>query len=79
MENRRSYFDCLGSKLGYQTLDDFYLLDSANICASGAKGLLEVIYYGSVFKALESLYPYHVWISWRVELSSHAPARIGHC
>jgi hypothetical protein len=55
----------LGEHLGYKSLEAFYTMTNENVGDAGGKGLLENVFYGSIAKALASVYPFHSWLPWQ--------------
>src|SRR5205823_4894798 len=61
-ENHKKFFDSLGTKLGYKSMEDWYKVTQEDIHKHGGRGGLLCIYYnGSPSLALESIYPEHNW------------------
>jgi hypothetical protein len=67
--NSREFFDQLGRKLEYKTLDDFYHIGADNMKKFGGAALLENYYKNSFIQALQDIYPQHKWLAWNVEQS----------
>jgi hypothetical protein len=51
--------------LGCKTLEDFYGINIEDVLKYGGKGLIESVFKGSLAAALQSVYPYHNWLSWK--------------
>ena len=51
--------------MGYQTLDDLYLLSPEEIRKHGGRALLDKMFDGSVVKVLCHVYPEHKWLAWK--------------
>ena len=60
IENQKLYLDYLYQKLNFKSLEDFYQLNYSVILAEGGSGLLNK-YNGSLFQAVQSLYPDYQW------------------
>jgi hypothetical protein len=71
--HRRDFFDSLGTHLNFFNLDDYYKLSEQPIQQYGGSGLLEYCFHGSIWKALEDVYPDHQWLPWR--LSQKLPSQ----
>ena len=67
IEKRRSFFDCLKTKLGYTSFDDWYKLSIGDICKHGGRGLLHY-YNNSPSQALIDVYPDHNWLMWKFNI-----------
>ena len=63
-KNHKIFFEWLKSQLGYQQMEDWYNLTVAHVYNNGGKGLLANYYNNSPAKALQSVYPEHVWSCW---------------
>ena len=50
--NRKEFFDGLGVKLGYSTMDDWYRVTLEDIHRNGGGGLMAHVYSNSPSKAL---------------------------
>ncbi len=63
---RKQYFDWIATQLNIKTFEDWYNVTTGDIHAKGGAVLLHHFYGGSLFKALEELYPHYKWKSWRL-------------
>ena len=64
--NQEAFFGHLAQKLGFESLDGFYGVSPGDIRNNGGKGLLDYVFGGSVSNALETIYPDHNWMAWRL-------------
>lgn len=53
--------------LAYKTLDDFYKISVDDVIQFGGIALLKHVFGGSLGKALQSVYPDHIWFPWKFE------------
>lgn len=63
MHPHRPFFDLLGAKLGYKSMDDWYKLRQRDILKNGGAHLNEFVVSPS--KALRTVYPDHNWTLWK--------------
>jgi len=71
-QNHRQFFDWLMSKIGYQSMDDWYKVTQKVIITSGGEGILRGYYNSSPSSALQTVYPNH---KWELEKFKHRPQR----
>ena len=63
--NHRSFFDNLQKQMNFKSLDDFYHISQNDIKTHGGQILLDKVYDGSFYHALQSVYPDHKWLAWK--------------
>lgn len=56
----------MAERLNCKTLDDWYNVTVDDIHQCGGGGLLSRVFNGSLFKALQSIYPDHEWHPWKL-------------
>ena len=61
----RSFFDNLQKQMNFKSLDDFYHISQNDIKTHGGQILLDKVYDGSFYHALQSVYPDHKWLAWK--------------
>jgi len=66
--NRKEFFDWLGTHPGFTTLEGWYNVTKRNIVENGGEGLLKYYYDDSPSKAVLSIYSQHNWMLWRFHL-----------
>src|SRR5690349_10879594 len=64
----RTFFDELGTQLGYKCMDDWYQVKTDDIVKNRGKILLDRYYEGSLSSALQNIYPEHKWMEWRFKI-----------
>src|SRR4051812_47624628 len=65
MTNQKRFFEWFSSESGFTSLDDWYKADRAEVCKSGAFGLINSYYQHSLSLALSAVFPDHLWVPWR--------------
>ena len=63
--NRREFFDRLGNRLNYSTLEDFYDITVDDVNANGGSALLQSYYDSSLAQVFQDNYPNHIWQVWK--------------
>lgn len=64
-QNRITYMDWLGEKLGLKTLDDWYIVSRSHFHSNRGGGMLANYYGDSVFRALKEYAPTKKWLPWQ--------------
>jgi len=65
LQTHRAFFDKLGRRLGFTSLEDWYLVKQEDFIKHGANGLLEQYYHNSPTEALLAIYPDFGWVIWK--------------
>jgi hypothetical protein len=64
-ENRRSFTDAIGKRLGVNKMEDWYRITKLQWVSHGGKKLSR--HYAALPKALMDLYPNHSWVPWKFD------------
>jgi hypothetical protein len=65
IHHSEQFFQHLSKRLSLNNLDEFYRITKEDIRRNGGSSALEKFYEGSLKKALISVYPQHLWCSWK--------------
>lgn len=68
VENKKMFYEWLGSKFGYKDLDDWYNLGEQDIFKHAGQGVTN--YCSKPATDLPIVYPQHKWMTWRFSMTS---------
>src|SRR5690349_19459903 len=61
----RHFFEKLGVRLGYKSMDDWYDLTTEEVINYGGESMLKNHYGTSIYRALRFVYPSHYWMPYK--------------
>ena len=64
IDNQKAFFDWLGNQLGFRHFEDWYSISTTDIVTKYRGNFLH-LYEGSIYKALQSVYPNYDWCGWK--------------
>jgi hypothetical protein len=66
-KNYKEFYNHIMKILAIKTIDDLYKLKPKYIEQYGGKALLEKVFENSLLKSLQSVYPNHNWLPWKLK------------
>jgi hypothetical protein len=63
--NAKTFFERTANKLDYKKMEDWYQITVEDIRRCGGHKLLKRSFDGTLVKALQWMYPEHIWLPWK--------------